>query len=112
MKRFMYFSIGALCLSAALAVGIHIGSQNAEAQSAAIVGFIQGGDGHIVINSNGDVWQQNNDLTLDPSSCSNAEFSLYCQPPTYVGNFWFGQPPVANQESSWGTIKDVYKKKD
>ena len=96
MKRFFYFSVSFLCLALAALIGFHIGSRSVEAQSAglSIAGFTQ--DDHFyVILSNGDVYSDNLPGSGDP---------------IYRGNFFGDNPPVNASESTWGDVKNQFKK--
>ncbi len=99
MKRFMYLSIGVLCLAMAALISFHIGSQRAEAQTE--IGaqyYVEAGGGFNVfaILPNGDVYVNNTNTT--------AGFERH--PSTYVGNFWEGT--VSTDKATWGKVKGQY----
>jgi hypothetical protein len=59
MKRFMYLSIGVLCLSVAGLIGFHVGTRPAHAQLAREVAGIAvdaSGSTVFVLEADGDVW--------------------------------------------------------
>ncbi len=88
MKRFMYASIGMLCLSLAVLVGFHIGQHTAEAQASPdnIVGFSSDGGRHYVLLSDGTVWSN------DAFGHGDTAKSTYLTSSRHVGNFWvFGE---------------------
>ena len=100
MKRFMYLSIGTLCLMLAVVAGYHLGSQTAHAQTmeTVYVGFATGTSGTagwvVAIQPNGDVYRRE---TLDHERQQS-------DPPTFVGNYWWGTA-VPVQDGTWGSIK-------
>jgi|GEM_PF-6311833 len=95
MKRFMYLSITLMCLSVTLLIGVHIGSQSAQAQSGAmIVGFTyDNNSGYYVIIDNGDIFYKD----INVSSWGQSSY-------VYKGNFWGGLP-VNVESTTWGAIK-------
>jgi hypothetical protein len=104
MKRFMFLSIGVLCLSLAALVGFHIGSRSAIAQTDDFVAGYRvmpygvGGTGlHFVMLSNGDVYSRH-DSASEPWTGSA---------PRYLGNFWESTVPVA--PSTIGGVKAKYR---
>ena len=110
MKRFMYLSIGLLCLSVSALIGFHFGSRTAEAQAPdAVTGYSMGVDGdfrvHYVMLSNGDVYANHNHESLSHPK------GLFAQSAEYRGNFWTGQTVQTNQES-WGGVKSKYEGKN
>ena len=106
MKRFMYLSIGVLCLMLAVVAGYHLGSQSAQAQVPEPITAYRVVSGssltdHFVMLSNGDVYRQVHDPIYG---------ATFNSPPTKVGNFWTGQGgAVPTSNESWGTIKDKSK---
>ena len=110
MKRFMYVSIGLLCLSLSTLIGFHIGSRTAQAQAAApVVGFAttETGDEQLVIDTNGGVWlQRRYNLGATATLCGDIMgFPTYCgDAPLYIGNFW-GSGTVSSGQSSLGAVK-------
>lgn len=105
MKRFMYLSIGVLCLMLAATVGYHLGSQTAQAQAPeTITGYrVVNGPSltdHFVMLSNGDVYRQSH------GSVYGTTFNTI---PTKVGNFWTGQGgAVPTEQKTWGAVKGQY----
>lgn len=124
MKRFAHFSIGVLCLMLAVAIGYHLGSQTAQAQTSGIV--FQWGP--YAVDADGSAWWFNPGSYIcwtrrpeyDPP-VSLSEIKHYggaviithdniawminndvwqdCGP-------WPGSQPVPTNNSSWGEIKD------
>ena len=101
MKRFMFPSIGVLCLAIAVLIGFHVGSQNATAQPVLAIFHVTNADGIVcltAITSTGDVY--------------GAEYNW--QNPSlghfrFLGNFWT-TPPVATEKSTWSGVKGQFKK--
>ena len=109
MKRLFYFSVSVLCLALASLIGFHIGSRTVEAQSAdlPIEGYsvVQASSNssffhHYVIYSNGDVYRRTIDVTTDEFTPEHL----------FVGNFFDGEAPVNASESTWGNVKNQFKR--
>lgn len=108
MKRFMYASIGVLCLSLSALIGFHVGSQTAQAQvRGPVQGFAHDGNeiGQYIYLDNGDVFFRRT-TPVDVGGTNHPvytndwpDFQLH-----YVGNFW-GSAPVPTSNESWGSIK-------
>ena len=100
MKRFMYLSIGVLCLMLAVVAGYHLGSQTAQAQAANDVTGSHWNGEHTwtVMLANGDLYKN----SRHPFLC------IFEEPATYLGNFWNGAP-VPTSSESWGSIKNKSK---
>jgi hypothetical protein len=100
MKRFMFLSIGVLCLAIAVLIGFYVGSQKATAQTSEAQYFFTYSGGsyfhYVAILPNGDVYRHQL-LSNDPM-----------QTPAYVGNFWGGG--VATDKSTWSGVKGQYNK--
>jgi len=102
MKRFMYLSIGLLCLSLSALIGFHVGSRTAEAQPEMVSGTHQFRDNvWTVMLSNGDVYINNYHPILDK----------FEEPARYLGNFWNGDP-VQTDQGTWGGVKGKYNDGD
>lgn len=106
MKRFMFLSIGVLCLAIAALIGFYIGSQRVDAQTpAGTVFFVNrdsstGGGGTSYYNAilpNGDVY-----YNVDQGGNLNYTAAQY------RGNFWGSL--VSSDKSTWGAVKENYKK--
>jgi hypothetical protein len=101
MKRFMYFSVGVLCLAIAVLIGFHMGARTAEAQSGSQMWqafmFASGDNAlHYVMLPDGTIYRQN-----DGESRQNL-------PPTLMGNFW-GGGPIPTAPSTLGGVKAKYR---
>lgn len=86
MKRFMFLSIGVLCLAIAVLIGFYVGSQQAKAQAprAEIVGYaIDSSNRHYVLLANGDVF-------IRPAAISSMTHFEPLSPATLMGNYWSG----------------------
>jgi len=109
MKRFMYLSVGVLCLSLSALIGFHMGNRSAQAQAPApYVGFFFEGGRAYVMDANGDVWKQvlGNYGAVETTCGGSAPILTFCpDPPKHIGNIW-GNGPVATDQSTWGTVKD------
>lgn len=102
MKRFMFFSIGVLCLMLSALIGFHIGGRQARAQGPGVVLVGSGGDHPIwVMTETGDVY------TSSPNLGGVGDW-FFERPADFVGNFWTGDGAVATQESTIGEIKSKY----
>ena len=130
MKRFMFLSIGVLCLMLAVAVGYHLGSMTAQANEAALYGIAYFEDG-MILDVNGKVWTHDwlRHPSYDlPTSVSTGEIAMWSHASfvTYGGDVWKrdspnvwvnmgkwpdGQPVPASNES-WGSIKQKLDKGD
>ena len=133
MKRFMFASIGLLCLMLAVAVGYHLGSQSARAEASPIPGiaFV---DGSAVLDVNGETWDSIGGspycwfsvpelapLPIPMEDIANWSVRAIV---TVQGDMWiFGSQgwencgpwpggPVETKRDSWGAIKGQYEKKD
>jgi len=98
MKRFMFLSIGVLCLAIAVLIGFYVGSQRADAQTPAGTVFFVAGGAYQAILPNGDIYYNyynENAGGLWPAA-------------RYRGNFWGGT--VSTDKSTWGTVKGQYNK--
>ena len=88
MQRFMFASIGLLCLSLAVLVGFHVGSRTAHAQASRTIVSTFPGRSHYVMLANGDVYYRSPAKHLNlPGGFHNSVWS----PVGYVGNFWEGR---------------------
>jgi len=92
MKRFMYLSIGLMCMAITLLIGFHLGSHSVQAQAPeAINGYrvYQAGTliNHFIMLSNGDVYRQTHE--------QGATTPFSGAPAFFVGNFWGGTVPVS-----------------
>ena len=99
MKRFMMFSVSALCLAVAVLIGFHVGSQKAEAQTGmAIIGFSTDLNSTLqfAMLENGDVYSR---------AFSAAAKEYGPAPAVFAGNFFEGSGVVATDQSTWGDIK-------
>jgi hypothetical protein len=108
MKRFMFLSVGVLCLAIAALIGFYIGGQNAKAQSSVpVAGFSAAyyySPGEVrcfVMQPNGDVYDRGTRETNDGIVFVNV-------PARLVGNYWEGA--IATNKSTWGDVKEQYKK--
>lgn len=106
MKRFVFLSIGVLCLMLSALIGFHIGSESAQAQAQppqAIAGLAQWlGYMDFVMLDNGDLYWNNR----------GAQHVPYSAPATYLGNFWTGEMgPVPTSPNTWGGVKGKYEGK-
>ena len=101
MKRFMFLSIGVLCLAVATLIGFYIGSRSAVAQAPAEAQYFYAKDGNYnlyrAILPNGDIYKN-----VDEGG------PLLYATPTYAGNFWGNS--VGTDKSSWGGVKGQYNK--
>lgn len=104
MKRFMFLSVGVLCLAIAALIGFYLGSHNAEAQSnIAIAGFSSiskygTGEYCTVMLPNGDVYMR-----------EFYDWGVFAEPPAKnIGNFWEGA--TATNKSTWSGVKEQFKK--
>ena len=84
MKRFMYFSVSALCLAVAVLIGFQVDADNATAQVPADVQYFFPGSGSMpgaiyALLPNGDIYY---------SKLINDFYNL--EPTIYIGNFWSG----------------------
>jgi hypothetical protein len=103
MILFRYLSIGVLCLTLAALIGLHLGSQTAQAQPTEVrylaTDYAGGGDFNVIaILPNGDVYRRL--ATTAPWEQTD--------PPNYIGNFWNSAPTPTSSES-WGSIKSKGK---
>lgn len=98
MKRFMFLSIGVLCLAIAVLIGFYVGSQRADAQTPAGTVFFAEGSAYQAILPNGDIYYNYYNINaggLWPAAA-------------YRGNFWGGT--VSTDKSTWSGMKEQYKK--
>lgn len=97
MKRFMFLSIGVLCLAIAALIGFYVGSQRAEAQTPTgtlfFVNINAGWHYYYAILPNGDIYV-NVGASGNPAVVEGASF---------CGNFWGGQ--VSTNKSTWSGVK-------
>ena len=99
MKRFMYFSIGVLCLAIASLIGFYVGSHRVEAQTPGVVIGYTSMDNlpqnASIMMQNGDVYWRN--IGVAPNG------TRYFQGtgPSYIGNFWISSP-MSSESSTWG----------
>jgi hypothetical protein len=105
MKRFMFLSIGVLCLAIAVLIGFYVGSQRAEAQSSAVIGFttysLGASDYCIALLPNGDVYVR--------KILSDSTYRVFSTTPAYsLGNFWDGA--VATDPATWSGVKGQFNK--
>ncbi len=102
MKRFMFLSIGVLCLAIAMLIGFYVGSQRVDAQTPAgtlfFVNNTPNSSYYCAILPNGDIYV-NVGAYGNPAVSDGA---MYC------GNFWGGQ--VSTDKSTWGKVKGNYNK--
>ena len=102
MKRFMFLSIGVLCLSIAVLIGFYVGSQRADAQTPAgtvfFVNNTQNYSCYCAILPNGDIY-------INVGAYGNPAVSGGAM---YAGNFWGGQ--VSAGGATWGKVKGNYTK--
>jgi len=107
-KRFMFLSVGILCLSLSALIGFHIGGRTARAQApGASLSYSNFGSAQFVMLDNGDVYWNFNDGPLVPAGGNF--FASFTTPAGYLGNFWTGETgPVPVSPESWGTIKNKY----
>jgi hypothetical protein len=101
MKRFMFLSIGVLCLAIAALIGFYVGSQRAEAQTPTGTMFFvnfSGSHYYYAVLPNGDIYV-NVGANGNPAVAEGA---------SYCGNFWGGQ--VSADKSTWSGVKGQYKK--
>ena len=125
MKRFMYASIGILCLSLSALIGFHIGSNTVHAKASAIPGILHV-SGRYVLDINGEVWLVSHPFSwirisdYDPPSTVPPENIVYWSHAAFMtaqGDMWqktdqwynCGHPPggpVPTDNSSWGAIKE------
>jgi hypothetical protein len=104
MKRFMFLSIGVLCLAVSALIGFHIGSQTAEAQTSetTYMAVAEGTSFHVIaIQPNGDVYRR----AVVGSGWQTSD------PPQFYGNYWWSST-VATQPGTWGGVKGKYNDKD
>jgi hypothetical protein len=106
MKRFMYLSIGVLCLSVSALIGFHAGARTAQAQASDFqAGFriaqlgSQGLYAYYATTA-GDVYARE-----IPSSGGHWDGGGTAQ---YLGNFFGGQP-VPVSPSTLGGVKSKYR---
>jgi hypothetical protein len=106
MKRFMFLSIGVLCLAIAVLMGSYVGSQRAVAQSApTVVGLAEdaGNRDVWVVLSNGDIYRR------VWAAYSSTDFYFPDNSPTdYVGNIWGNT--ISTDKSTWSGVKGSYNK--
>lgn len=92
MKRFMYFSIGILCLSLAALIGFQIGSAPAEAQvGRSVVSMSVDGQASTlyVLEADGDVWARRIEYLDIIDGYGSYVPSLSVAPPArHIGNFF------------------------
>ena len=110
MKRFMFLSVGLLCLVLALVIGFEIGSQRAEAQSSpTVVGFCVwsygSGEWCLTMLSDGSVYAR---MITGSSVSPGNPLWVTPYPAYYVGNFWEGG--VSTERSTWSGVKEQFKK--
>jgi hypothetical protein len=99
MKRFMFLSIGVLCLAIAALIGFYLGSQRAEAQSSSGAVYLASTDVVVGVLPNGDVYS--NVLVGYPPDFRYPQAH-------YMGNFWQGA--VGAKGSTWSGVKGQYPK--
>jgi len=102
MRKFFYLSAGLMCLAITFAIAFHLGSRSVNAQAPEPitgyrVGFASGLFHHYVMLSTGDVYLKQGVGQFGQTGA-----------PVFVGNFWAGTVPTS--ESTWGSVKDAYKK--
>jgi len=111
MKRFMFLSIGVLCLAIAALIGFYIGSESARAQApGVVVGY--GWSGMVATTEdvpvtamldNGDVYANvTNSVKTYQVGEGSRTFRAFKDPAIYLGNFWTG---------GWGKLKEPGGKK-
>jgi hypothetical protein len=103
MKRFMFLSIGVLCLAVAALIGFYVGSQRAEAQASPDAQYFVFNYGstscsYRAILPNGDIY----------SNSDNGAPYYFAYPAHYIGNFWGGT--VATDKSTWSGVKGQFNK--
>lgn len=100
MRRFMYFSIGLLCLSIAGLIGFHIGTRPAHAQFARqVVGIAVDPSGStvFVLEADGDVWTRGVEYLDLIDGYGTYVPTLAPSPPArYLGNFFRGKGITAS----------------
>jgi len=102
MKRFLMFSVSVLCLSVAVLIGFHVGSQRAEAQAGGeIVGYQSLLGSMTTLNH---VLLSNGDLYYRTYSAYNGTFGEL----KYCGNFFDGAA-VSTTPSTWSDVKGLKK---
>jgi hypothetical protein len=105
MKRFMFLSIGVLCLAVAALIGFYIGSHQVIAQTPPqAMGFCAttyGAYCFYMILPNGDTYSR---------EICEVYPNVYCatKPVNYMGNYWEGA--TATNKSTWGGVKQDFKK--
>jgi hypothetical protein len=107
-KRFMFVSIGVLCLMVSALIGFHLGGQSAQAQAyepiaayrTVATGPSQNDVQHFVIWANGDVFRNRTYHGAGPV--------IFNDPANYVGNFYTGNSGVPVAPETWGNIKGKY----
>ena len=101
MKRFMFASIGLLCLMLAVAVGYHVGSRVAHAQPMDVMYLMSAPWDNrppylLTVFPNGDIYRRG---VWSPWQMQD--------PPEFIGNYWWSGP-VATGQSTWGNVKGQY----
>ena len=133
MKRFMYASIGLLCLSLSALIGFHVGQRPAHATDATgQAGVILAITSDYALTITGEIWSygsgggwyKSTDLPIPVDqvhaiTVEGANVHLLDTNGDYweerIGDTWenCGQPPVGpvpTDNSSWGAIKDKLNK--
>jgi hypothetical protein len=104
MKRFMFLSIGVLCLAIAALIGFNVGSQQAKAQSSEIVSVYCDNQGYsVAFLTNGDAYVRRLIVGTD---CSYWSFDPAC----YAGNYWSHSDTISTNKSTWSGVKGQYPK--
>ena len=113
MKRFMYLSIGVLCLAVAALIFNNLSTREVQAQAGqTIVGYsCDWSLRHFVMTANGDVYVNDAAGPATSPDCRNQAWGSFNCSPVYIGNFWTGTPPVLTAPGTWSTIKGLYDAK-